>query len=163
MLLFVVLRNIKERIVDYQHYTQNQNSTDFNNMQGAPGMLPRPQPLAPIEHPTQTADTSKHTLFGILSVAVSLLASVLFIMLIFHISLLSTSSKIYTWIGIFLILGMTGLLLAALSMKRRSTVNIFGLIGLILSLVICFQCLVVGLVYIKIKTEIHSLTTSSLF
>jgi hypothetical protein len=143
--------------VDNQQYTQNNDPNNFAYPPAAPGSLPRPLPPARTT-PSAEFSVSSRTFVGFLSLLVGLIASGLFVLLIFHTSLIATTQKVYTWIAIVLALGITSVLLAIISMQRRASINPMGLLGLIISIVLCFQCIIVGIAYIKIKAEITTFT-----
>jgi uncharacterized membrane protein len=95
-----------------------------------------------------------------LSLAFGVLAVGIFILLIFASSLIDSLTKAYIWFFIILALGVSGLVMGIISEKGRERISLTGLLGIILSVMVCVTCLIVGSYYIKIEMALNDFQSS---
>lgn len=96
---------------------------------------------------------------GSLSLILSALAVGIFILLVFVTGLIDSLTKAYIWFFVILALGVAGLITGLTSEKGRDRLSLTGLLGIILSVIVCVNCLVVGSYYIKIQIELNKFKT----
>ena len=143
--------------------------------------LSPPSPLTPASQPTPptptTPDPSNNPgsgspinfnsdspnsvgMSGKLSLLLSSLAVGIFILLIFT-GLVNSPSKAYAWLFVILALGIAGLIFGLLSEKGKDKINLLGLVGIILSVIVCINCLIIGSYYIKLQIELNKFKTQT--
>lgn len=147
---------------------ENQVITPSQNNQTLPQPPPAPSPApqSPISPPPapvadwNTDPPSKFGSMGRLSLLLSSVAVGIFILLIFVTSLVDSLSKAYIWFFVILALGVAGLALGLISEKKKEKISLVGLLGIILSVIVCINCLVVGSYYIKLQMALNDFKDS---
>ncbi|HEX5797467.1 MAG TPA: hypothetical protein VFX86_03685 [Candidatus Saccharimonadales bacterium] len=137
----------------------NQNQAPQPNLPGPdpqPSLGPTPIKPDPVPPTNWGANEPRSGgAFGRLSLLLSSSAVGIFILLIFVTGLVDSLSKAYIWFFIILALGVTGLVLGLLSEKGKDRINLGGLVGIILSVIVCVNCLTIGSFYIKTQIELN--------
>lgn len=135
----------------------------------APEPVPSPVPPAPAPNPFPPKDnnfipppvydgglaSAVNGSSGKLSLLLSSLAVGIFILLIFVTGLVDSLAKAYAWFFIILALGVAGLVFGLRSEKGKDKMDLLGLVGIILSIIVCINCLIIGSYYIKLQIELN--------
>lgn len=154
--------------MENQVITPTQNNPVPSGPEPTPPVIPPTQPNppeSPVNPPIPPVNdfkpgpdigmSSGSKKFGGLSLILSALAVGIFILLIFVSSLIDSLTKAYIWFFVILALGLAGLATGLLSEKGREKLSLTGLLGIILSVIVCVDCLVVGSYYLKIQMELN--------
>ncbi|HEX5455893.1 MAG TPA: hypothetical protein VFW77_00835 [Candidatus Saccharimonadales bacterium] len=144
--------------MENQVITPTQNNPASVSPEPTPPVSP-PTPLNPPISPdiSMSPGSGKS---GWLSLAFSALAVGIFILLVFVTGLVNSLTKAYVWFFVILALGVAGLVVGLISEKNRERISLTGLLGIILSVIVCVNCLVVGSYYIKLQMELNKFNST---
>ncbi len=145
--------------MENQTITPSQNSQTQPAPQPSLSNTPPELPANPIPAPVadwSTGSQPSNGNFGRLSLLFSSLAVGIFILLIFATGLVDSLSKAYIWFFIILALGIAGLVLGLISEKGKDKINLLGLVGIVVSIIVCINCLIIGSYYIKLQMTLNS-------
>lgn len=119
---------------------------------------PEPASFNSVNLDSSTSSGLMSDKYGLASVGAGLLVLILVIILIFAGGgLVSSMTKLYIWFGVFLALGVAGLVSGILSAKNSLKISIPALIGIILSVMVCINCILIGAYYIKANMVLNSI------
>lgn len=104
-------------------------------------------------------DPAPKSKLGMLSLLISSSAIGIFILLVFVTNLVDSLTKAYLWFFAILVMGILGLALGLLSERGKPRINLLGLVGIILSVIVCVNCLTIGSFYIKTQIELNKVKT----
>ncbi len=93
--------------------------------------------------------------FGLISLILSCSAIVLLLLLIFIPGMVKSLTATYVWFFVFVALGVSSLTLGILSEKGKDKFSLVGLIGLIVSVIVSINVVIIGAYFIKVQIELN--------